>query len=816
MGIKMFGRSYSQVGSSSEDLILKTRGQVKIQWGNKFIDLIQDGKVVSGASSLIQTVSSIDSATSDGLYYISSDKSLYVVVSSNKIPIVGDTTTYVSFLTEQTTTGDQKYQALKNIGFIYTSFEDAQQAQITSGVVYVESTQKLYIVSAGQLVEYTMQIPDTITKSVQINNPNGINLTLLGNNKQGGIYFNDGDISIYRQGDDLYLDNILGNIIINSILSVSINGITSQVPIISHSFQTSDYSANNSTGTYIGDTITTDNIITRDINSQLFNNNYVSTWNRIKDKTTGTILSQYNNKIRSYTVNYPTSSYITNKTDTTKYYCDTRSYNINQRQLLDTEILTLTNVEGNLANSNLIVENITDIQIVSVKYKAPNATEFLAATNYIVYATSGTVSSNWSSYLKDSIYEISNVGSFDSFTISNCTAYIQERSLELSSGSDLNVSDTFTRSDGNTTSQSSIIYSTCGKINNNTDVLFKANQAITSDTSEGDVKYSVTLTTTYSIVSSVSGKNIINILRVYNFAEIITKYSAHLKLLYNFQGKYKIGDQFLLQYYTQDSYGYAQQQIIPIQIIYIKDNYDIISKQYNTTGAVYTTTTKTKGYIIFSFITDSFNQNILNNLYNQTLYFIGRSIESGDTKSDKTLQSLVQTESGIDLMQSTAYSDISNVDNIKTRIGNLEGIIKSGVTMSGYGIYTDNLVAYKPKLIQADVDLDYTQVKTYINNGINTALPIGTVIMWGRLGYNGDNTQYYDIPDGWYLCNGQEVTLNSITYKTPNLTGYVPMGIQGHTTITTNKLKLETDTTQQTVDTASIMFIIKLSDRTFV
>ena len=41
----LFGRVYTPIGSYSEDLLLKTKGQVKIQWGNKYIDLIKDGNI---------------------------------------------------------------------------------------------------------------------------------------------------------------------------------------------------------------------------------------------------------------------------------------------------------------------------------------------------------------------------------------------------------------------------------------------------------------------------------------------------------------------------------------------------------------------------------------------------------------------------------------------------------------------------------------------------------------------------------------------------------------------------------------------------
>lgn len=161
--LNMFGRSYSQVGNSDSDFLIKTKGQVKIQWGNKFIDLIKDGKINVDAQ-FVYKQSSIGSK--DGIYIIGEgdEAKIWLVAEGSQINLKGEVgNTYVSFLSPQETTADQKHQALTNIGFLYKDMSVVDEAGIKSGIVYIESEKKLYIIEDGSASEFTISFPNPFT-----------------------------------------------------------------------------------------------------------------------------------------------------------------------------------------------------------------------------------------------------------------------------------------------------------------------------------------------------------------------------------------------------------------------------------------------------------------------------------------------------------------------------------------------------------------------------------------------------------------------------------------------------------------------------
>lgn len=156
---QLFGKNYQEVGSSSSPLLLRSNGEIKLQWGNKFIDLVKNGKINSEAKDCIFTVDTSDEIKANGIYLVTEDSSIWINVEGTKTRL--SDTTYVSFLTEQETTPEQKQQALTNLGLIYENIDALNKANLITGLAYVVETNKLYLIQNGVVSEYqvTLALP---------------------------------------------------------------------------------------------------------------------------------------------------------------------------------------------------------------------------------------------------------------------------------------------------------------------------------------------------------------------------------------------------------------------------------------------------------------------------------------------------------------------------------------------------------------------------------------------------------------------------------------------------------------------------------
>ena len=203
----LFGNSYSSAGSSSSDYLIKTRGKVKIQIGNKFIDLLKDGKINVDSKFIFKEK---EVGSKDGIYIIGDGEDAKVIISigGSQIDLKGEVgTTYVSFFGTQETTPEQKYTALQNIGFLYKNVSDVQSNGLKTGIVYVESEQKLYIVKDGQLTEFTIDFPNPYPKQFVLSKSDKDKgaLVIKGTGIENSLAFDS--LFLYSSGGNTYVDS---------------------------------------------------------------------------------------------------------------------------------------------------------------------------------------------------------------------------------------------------------------------------------------------------------------------------------------------------------------------------------------------------------------------------------------------------------------------------------------------------------------------------------------------------------------------------------------------------------------------------------
>jgi hypothetical protein len=251
---KLFGRTYSTVGNSDSDFIIKTRGQVKVQWGKKFIDIIKDGKLNVDVSFIGSVDSYNDIGSKDGLYYVKENGSIYLVVNGNKINILGDVDgTYVSFASKQDTADEQKGQASKNLGIRYSSKDEATEYGVTNGIVFLEDANRWYIVEDGVFTLYPSELESPYKKQLIISKEdNSIGaLVISGQGNGNALVFNAGSdtLSIYKDFDNYSVDSsspIITTVGTTSTAELGLDGLSLSKSLFCDSIESS--SASDSTG----------------------------------------------------------------------------------------------------------------------------------------------------------------------------------------------------------------------------------------------------------------------------------------------------------------------------------------------------------------------------------------------------------------------------------------------------------------------------------------------------------------------------------------------------------------------------------------
>lgn len=147
MADTLFGKTYNIIGSGDSNLILKTKGDVKIQYGNKYISLIKNGKIAYD-QSILKRINSNKDIVTDGIYIDSSENiNFYSQKELNTL------STKQVIYEPQELNKEQKEQILKNLGIVFNTLQEAQDSKPEYGFFYVLDSKKVYLVNGNEYID---------------------------------------------------------------------------------------------------------------------------------------------------------------------------------------------------------------------------------------------------------------------------------------------------------------------------------------------------------------------------------------------------------------------------------------------------------------------------------------------------------------------------------------------------------------------------------------------------------------------------------------------------------------------------------------
>lgn len=210
---KILGKPYLMVGSADTDIILNGKGNVKVRFGNAFLDLISNGKIskTDGNDKSINIVQNkSDIGTANGWYFVESEDAIYFQINGVLYPVlskrddVENSEDYLAINYNQDLTLEQIRTAQRNLKVIINNQDNT--AILPIDFVYFNSDDKVhYYNDNGTLVELYLSLNSggIVKDKVTIN---------LENNLHGSRDFNvigSNGMQIKNQND--YLDIIVNN-----------------------------------------------------------------------------------------------------------------------------------------------------------------------------------------------------------------------------------------------------------------------------------------------------------------------------------------------------------------------------------------------------------------------------------------------------------------------------------------------------------------------------------------------------------------------------------------------------------------------------
>ena len=226
---KILGKPYLMVGSADTDIILNGKGNVKVRFGNAFLDLISNGKIskTDGNDKSINIVQNkSDIGTADGWYFVESEDAIYFQINRVLYPVLSkrddieNSEDYLAINYNQDLTLEQIRTAQRNLKVIINNQDNT--ATLPIDFVYFNSDDKVhYYNNNGTLVELYLNlssggvVKDKVTINLENNLHGSGDLNVIGPN--GLQVKNQQDyLNIVVNNNEIVLDTNTSGIKFNS------------------------------------------------------------------------------------------------------------------------------------------------------------------------------------------------------------------------------------------------------------------------------------------------------------------------------------------------------------------------------------------------------------------------------------------------------------------------------------------------------------------------------------------------------------------------------------------------------------------------